>query len=199
MHAVFNHAVQEVPMKRKSWLSSGSAVAAFTVMAAGVVISAQDRYTVKVPNGLAFAEFRGYENWQPIAISHNGDRLALILGNRIMIDAYKAGIPGNGKPFPDGAKMAKIHWNAEKKEAYPGAPTVPGALHDTDFMMKDGKRFGDSGGWGFAAFEYDSTSNTFRPGTVTDQPPQQHDAKCGFACHTVVKNRDYVFTQYAPR
>lgn len=186
-------------MKRRSWLISGSAAATLTIMAAGAVISAQDRYTVKVPNGLAFAEFRGYENWQAIAISHNGDRLALILGNRIMINAYKAGIPGNGKPFPDGAKMAKIHWNAEKKEAYPGPPTVPGALHDTDFMMKDGKRFADSGGWGFAAFEYDSTSNTFRPGTVTDQPPQQHDAKCGYACHTVVKNRDYVFTQYAPR
>jgi hypothetical protein len=169
------------------------------VMATGAAISAQDRYSLKIPGGLAFAEFRGYEGWQPIAISHNGTMLALILGNPAMIEAYKAGIPGNGKPFPDGAKMAKIHWNAKTNETAPGQPTVPGDLHDTDFMVKDSKRFADSGGWGYAAFEYDTTSGTFRPGNLTDKPPQANDAKCGFACHTVVKNRDYVFTDYAKK
>ena len=89
----------------------------------------------------------------------------MILGNPAMIEAYKAGIPGNGKPFPDGAKMAKIHWVPKKNETLPGPPTVPGALHDVDFMVKDSKRFADSGGWGYAAFEYDAASETFRPGT----------------------------------
>ncbi len=51
-----------------------------------------------------------------------------------MIDAYKEGVPGNGKPFPDGARMAKIHWIPKKQEAYPGQPTVPGTQHDVDFM-----------------------------------------------------------------
>ena len=69
--------------------------------------SKQDKYTLKIPNGLAFAEFRGYENWPVIAISHNGNALAAILGNTEMINAYKAGIPGNGKPFPNGAKMGE--------------------------------------------------------------------------------------------
>jgi len=186
-------------MNTKILLIGAGVSLALAILATESAISAQDRYTVKVPGGLAFAEFRGYLGWQPIAISHNGTKLALILGNRLMIDAFKAGIPGNGKPFPDGAKMAKIHWNAEKNEAYPGPPTVPGTLHDADFMVKDSKRFADSGGWGFGAFEYDVASDTFRPGTTTDSPPQEHDAKCGFACHTVVKNRDYVFTQYAKR
>lgn len=186
-------------MKTKNVLVTAGISALLAVLAAGAVFSAQDRYTVKVPQGLAFSEFRGYEGWEPIAISHNGAMLALIVGNPVMIAAYKAGIPGNGKPFPDGAKMAKIHWNAIKNETAPGAPTVPGALHDTDFMVKDGTRFADGGGWGYAAFEYDATSATFRPGTATDQPPQGNDAKCGFACHTVAKNRDYVFTQYAKR
>ncbi len=113
--------------------------------------------------------------------------LAAILGNPVMIDAYKAGIPGNGKPFPDGAKMAKIHWNPKKNETYPGQPTVPGTQHDVDFMVKDSKRFADSGGWGWGAFEYDAASDTFRPATVADKPPQGNDAKCGFSCHTVVK------------
>jgi mono/diheme cytochrome c family protein len=72
-------------------------------------ISIQDKYALKVPNGLAFAEFRGYEGWPVISISHNGDNVAAILGNPVMINAYQAGIPGNGKPFPDGAKTVKVH------------------------------------------------------------------------------------------
>ena len=150
-------------------------------------------------DGLAFSEFRGYESWPVIAVSHNGDMLAAILGNPAMIDAYKAGIPGNGKPFPDGAKMAKVHWNAKKNEAFPGQPTVPGTQHDVDFMIKDSKKFADSGGWGYAAFEYDAASDTFTPATVKDSPPQGNDAKCGYACHTIVQKRDYVFTDYGTR
>jgi hypothetical protein len=169
------------------------------VLVGGRAISGQDRYTLKVPNGLAFSEFKGYEVWQTISISHNGEMLAVILGNPAMIDAYKAGIPGNGKPFPDGAKMAKIHWNAKKNESAPGQPLVAGTLHDVDFMMKDSKRFSDSGGWGYGEFEYDTASDTFRLGTLSDKPPQGNDAKCGFPCHTVVKNRDYVFTEYPKR
>jgi hypothetical protein len=63
-----------------------------------------------------------------------------------MIDAYKQGVPDNGKPFPDGAKMAKIHWIPKQQGTYPGQPTVPGTQHDVDFMGKDSKRFPDSGG-----------------------------------------------------
>ena len=123
----------------------------------------------------------------------------MIMGNPVMIDAYKNGVPGNGQPFPDGSKMAKIHWNPKKQETYPGQPTVPGTQHDVDFMVKDSKRFADSGGWGWGAFDYDVASDTFSPSTLAANPPQGHDAKCGFACHTVVKNRDYVFTEYGHR
>jgi len=169
------------------------------VLVGGRAISAEDKYTLKVPNGLAFSEFKGYEGWHTISISHNGEMLAVILGNPAMIDAYKAGVPGNGKPFPDGAKMAKIHWNAKKNETAPGQPLVAGTLHDVDFMVKDSKRFADSGGWGYAEFEYDAASDAFRPGTLADKPPQGNDAKCGFACHTAVKKQDYVFTEYPKR
>jgi hypothetical protein len=123
----------------------------------------------------------------------------LWLAHSVMIDAYKEGVPGNGEPFPDGAKMAKIHWNPKRQETYPGQPTVPGTQHDVDFMVKDSKRFADSGGWGWGAFEYDAASDTFSPATVADNPPQGNDAKCGFACHTIVKTRDYVFTEYGKR
>jgi hypothetical protein len=184
-------------MNRKIMLTIGITTAVLAIWGAGA-ISAQDKYTVKVPGGLAFSEFRGYEEWQAVSVSMDGDLLATILANPAMIDAYRAGIPGNGKPFPDGSKMAKIHWSPKKLETFPAA-TVPGALHDVDFMVKDSKRFADSGGWGYAVFDYDAKSDTFAPGTLADNPPQGNDAKCGFACHTIVKTRDYVFTEYGKR
>jgi hypothetical protein len=147
------------------------AIAVLPSVLAGMALAAQDRYTLQVPGGLAFADFRGYEDWQVIAASHNGDKIAVILGNPPMIEAHKAGIPGNGKPFPDGARMAKIHWMAKKDESQPGEPIVPGALHD----------------------------QAFRPSDTSDSPPQEHDAKCGFACHTIVADKDFVFTAYPER
>jgi cytochrome c553 len=180
-------------------LNAASASTAGGPSQAQTATSTQDKYTLKVPNGLAFSEFRGYEGWPVIAISHNGGAVAAILGNPVMIDAYKAGIPGNGKPFPDGAKMAKVHWTAKVDVSEPGAPTVPGPQHDVDLMVKDSKRFADSGGWGYGVFEYDAASGTFRLGNLTDKPPQGNDAKCGFTCHTKVKTRDYVFTDYGHR
>src|ERR1700760_2652915 len=184
---------------KKSTLITLSISVSIAVLAASVAISAQDKYTVQVPNGLAFSEFRGYEDWAVIALSENGGKLAVILGNPAMIDAYKAGVPGNGKPFPDGAKMAKVHWNPKTNAAPPGPPVVPDPLHDVDFMVKDSKRFADSGGWGYGAFEYDLGSNAFRPSNTADEPPQEHSAKCGYPCHTIVQNRDYVFTEYGKR
>jgi hypothetical protein len=184
-------------MSSKRMLGIAAIMGALAVVG-GLAMSAEDKYTLKVPNGLAFSEFKGYESWQVVSISQDGGLLAAILGNPAMIDAYLAGAPGNGKPFPDGVKMAKIHYNPKTMETFPAA-TVPGTQHDVDFMVKDSKRFADSGGWGWAVFEYDAASDTFRPGTAADTPPQQNDAKCGFACHTIVKTRDYVFTDYGHR
>jgi len=161
----------------------------------GMALAQQDKYTLRVPGGLAFSEFRGYEGWQVVSTSQNDKLVAVILANPVMIDAYLAGIPGNGKPFPDGARMAKIHWNPKKNQWFPDT-TVPGIQSDVDFMVKDSTRFADSGGWGWAVFKYDAASDTFKPGTLADEPPQANDAKCGFACHTIVKTRDYVFTEY---
>jgi Cytochrome P460 len=190
---------KELAMKGKSILISVGITVALVAMATGAAISADDRYSLKVPDGLAFSEFRGYEGWQVISISYNGGKMAAILGNPAMIDAFKAGIPGNGKPFPDGAKMAKIHWVPIKNKFAPGPPLVPNTLHDIDFMLKDSQRFADSGGWGYAVFEYDDPTATFRLGNLTDHPPQGNNAKCGAACHTIAAKQDYVFTKYANR
>ena len=118
-------------MNRKSMMTIGIAV--WLAVLGGFAISAQDKYTVKVPGGLAFSEFRGYEAWQTIAISRNERVVAAILGNPVMIDAYRAGIPGNGQAVPNGAKMAKVHWAPKQNEFFPDA-TVPGSLLNVDFM-----------------------------------------------------------------
>ncbi len=173
-------------------------IGVFLSVLVALALAAQDKYTLKVPNGLSFSEFKGYEAWQVISISQDGALVAAIVGNPVMIRAYTSGIPGNGKPFPDGAKMAKIHWTPKKMEVFPAA-TVPGTQHDVDFMVKDSKRFADSGGWGYAVFDYDAGTDSFAPGTLAGKPPQGNNAKCGYACHTMVKTRDYVFTDYAHR
>jgi cytochrome P460 len=173
------------------FIAAAGAFAVVLVGFGGNAISAQDKYTLQVSNGLAFSEFRGFEDWQTVAVSQSGDLIEVILGNPMMIDAYRAGIPGNGKPFPDGAKMAKIHWNAKKSAEAPAPTTVPDTLHDIDFMERDAKRFPDTGAWGYAQFNYDAASDTFTPnGTGAD---------CGYACHTIVAAKDYVFTAYGKR
>jgi hypothetical protein len=183
-------------MDRKNMLMMGM----FTLWLAafGLAISAQDKYAAQVPGGLAMSEFKGYEDWQAISMSRNERVVAMTLGNQVMIDAYRAGIPANGKPVPDGARMAKIHWIPKSNEYFKEA-TVPGNLLNVDFMVKDSKRFADSGGWGWAVFDYDAATDSFKPGTKEGTPPQGNDAKCGYACHTRVKARDYVFTEYGKR
>jgi len=179
-------------------LALAAAALAVSVVAGTAAEKGPDKYAVKVPGGLAVSEFKGYEDWQLVSISQNGGMVAAILANPVMIEAFRAGAPGNGKPFPEGSKMAKVHWTPGPSTTFPAAK-VPHAQHDVDFMVKDTKRFADSGGWGYGAFEYDAASDTYTPATTAAQPPQGNDAKCGFACHTLVKTRDYVFTEYAHR
>jgi len=185
-------------MKSKWILTTATAAVALAV-AGGAAISAQDKYSLEVPGGLAFSEFRGYEDWAVVAVHHTEDLVKVVVGNPVAMEAYRAGIPDNGKPFPDGAKMAKIEWRPAKSTTAPYDIRVPGTIYDLDFMVKDSRRFAHSGGWGYAVFAYDVKSKTYKPATLAHQPPQGNDAKCGAACHTIVKGKDYVFTEYAKR
>ena len=172
-------------------LVAATGVAVVLAVLGGRAISAQDKYSVTVPDGLSFSEFRGFEDWATVAVSQSGDLIEVIVANPLMIEAYRAGIPGNGKPFPDGSKMAKIHWNAKKSADAPSPTMVPDTLHDVDFMARDSKRFAKTGNWGYAQFNYDGAADAFTPlGSGSD---------CGFACHTIVKTKDYVFTTFPKR
>ena len=146
-------------------------VGVFLSVLAALAMAAQDRYTLKVPNGLAFSEFRGYEDWQVVAPSQTDAQnvMRVILANPVMMKAYREGIPGNGKPFPNGSKIAKIEWQPKKLTDAPFSAstpdTVPGPLTAVEFIEKDAKRFPDSNGWGYAYFKYDAASDTFSPAT----------------------------------
>ena len=180
-------------------------VGVFLSVLVALAMAAQDKYTVKVPNGLGFADFRGYEDWQIVAPSQTDAQnvMRVILANPVMMKAYREGIPANGKPFPDGSKIAKIEWKPKKLTDAPFSAatphTVPGDLTEVEFIEKNAKRFADSNGWGYADFKYDAASDTFRPATLTDKPPQGNDAKCGAACHKLAAAKDYIFTTYPKR
>ena len=159
--------------------------------------SGQDKNGLKVPGGLAFSEFAGYQDWAVLEVHNTQDLIKVIVGNPVTMAAFRSGIPDRGESFPNGSKMAKIEWRPAKSTTLPY--DKPSTVYDVDFIVKDDKRFADSGGWGYGVFVFDATSNAYKPGTLAHMPPQGNDAKCGFACHTTVKARDYVFTEYAKR
>lgn len=182
---------EEFTVSDKSKVMVAATVAALAVMS-GLAISAQDRYTLKLPDGVPFSDFRGYEDWRLISSAQTDDRLKVILGNPTIIAAFKSGIPGNGKPFPEGSKIAKLQWKPKKSTEAPFSVNVPDTLADLFFMEKDSKRFPATGGWGYAQFDYDPTSTMFTP-------DKAGTPACGQTCHVAVKAKDYVFHPYQMR
>jgi hypothetical protein len=180
-------------------------VLAFLAVSVSLALAAQDKYTATVPGGLALSEFRGYEDWQVVgpSLTDAQNVIRVILANPVMMKAYKEGAPGNGKPFPDGSKIAKIEWTPKKITDAPFSAntpdTVPGTLKEVEFIEKDAKRFPDGHGWGYAVFNYNAASDTFAPATSADRPPQANDARCGVTCHNIAAANDYIFTPYAKR
>ena len=157
----------------------------------GGAVYAQDKYALKSPSGIAFSDFRGYEDWQVVSSARTDEVLKVIVANPTMIAAYKAGVPGNGKPFPDGSKIAKLQWKPKKSTEAPFVVDVPDTFSQAFLMEKNSKRFPNSGGWGYALFNYDPASDTF----TADPSP----ADCGHACHQAVKAKGYIFHPYQKR
>ena len=168
-----------------------SAVAVLAVLVAAVVY-AQDKYSLKSPSGIAFSDFRGYEDWSVVSSARTDEVLKVIVANPAMIHAYKAGVPGNGQTFPEGSKIVKLQWKPKKSTEAQFAVDVPDVFTQAFVMEKDSKRFPNTGGWGYAVFNYDAASNKFSadPKSLSD---------CGNACHTAVKAKDYIFHPYEMR
>jgi hypothetical protein len=164
-----------------------TAVAVFAILA--TVVYAQNKYSLKSPGGIAFSDFRGYEDWAVVSSARTDEVLKVIVANPAMIKAYKAGVPGNGQPFADGSMVVKLQWKPKKSTEAPFVVDVPDVFKQAFVMEKDSKRFPKSGGWGYAVFNYDAASDKF-----TADPQSLSD--CGNSCHTAVKTKDYIFHPY---
>ena len=140
----------------------------------------------------------GYRDWRLISVNHlagAGGKLKQVraqLGNDIAIKAFREG----KLPFPDGTVIAALHWNEASSEennkvldiGFPGAglqSSVAQSAENVQFMVKDSKKYAETGGWGFADFK-------------NGKPGNEALHKTCFACHQPAKDRDYVFTRYAP-
>ena len=180
-------------MKRKSKLTIAIATATLAALVATVVYAQNnDKYSLTSPSGIAFSDFRGYEDWSVVSSAKTDERLKVIVANPTMIKAYKAGIPGNGQSFPDGSMIVKLQWKPKKSTEAPFVVDVPDVFVEAFVIEKDSKRFPKSAGWGYAVFNYDAASDKFTP-----DPKSLSD--CGNACHTAVKAKDYIFHPYEKR
>jgi hypothetical protein len=177
-------------MKRKSKLTIAIVTAVLALLVATAVY-AQEKYLLKSPSGIAFSDFRGYEDWSVVSSARTDEVLKVIVANPIMIAAYKAGVPGNAQPFPEGSKIAKLQWKPKKSTEAPFVVDVPDVFVQAFLMEKDSKRFPKTGGWGYAVFNYEAASDKF----TADPSPSD----CGHMCHVAVKAKDYIFHPYQKR
>ena len=176
-------------------------IAGITIVATSVALLAilvvtaayaQDKYSLISPSGIAFSDFKGYEDWSFVSSARTDEVLKVIVANPKMIKAFKSGVPGNGQPFPEGSMIVKLQWKPKKSTEAQFAVDVPDVFKQAFVMEKDSKRFPKTGGWGYAVFNYDAASDKY-----TADPASLSD--CGNACHTVVKAKDYIFHPYQKR
>jgi len=183
-------------VKRIAGLTVGATAIAVLAVLGAVALYGQsqnnDKYSLKSPSGIAFSDFRGYEDWADVSSARTDEILKVIVANPAMIKAFKAGVPGNGQSFPDGSMIVKLQWKHKKSTEAPFVVEVPDVFSQAFVMEKDSRRFSKSGGWGYAVFNYDAASDKF---TADAKSPSD----CGYACHTPVKAKDYIFHPYQKR
>jgi hypothetical protein len=138
-------------------------------------------YGIKIPHG--------YRDWGLISVAHeagNLDDLRAMLGNAVAMKAFRNG----ALPYPDGTIIARLAWkyvpSAENNKVFGQDQSfIAGSATNVQFMVKDSKKYAATGGWGFAQFD-------------EGKPASEAVLKTCFPCHIPVKDRDYVFTRYAP-
>ncbi len=177
-------------MERKNIFTLAAAAAVLAAIM-GASVYAQEKYALTSPGGIAFSDFKGYEDWAFVSSARTEEVLKVIVANPAMIAAYKAGVPGNGQPFPEGSRIVKLQWKPKKSTEAPFDVDVPDVFTQAFVIEKDSKQFPDTGGWGYALFNYNSATGKF----TADPAP----ADCGQSCHVAVKSKDYIFHPYQTR
>ena len=129
----------------------------------------------------AKTEHGEYRDWRLLGVSlrHDKNSMRAIVGNDVAIEAARA---GKTKPWPDGSVIAKIKWGERKHPNWEQA-TVPGDFTAAEAMVKDSKKYAETGGWGFGIWE----------GKTLKMYDKEKSAPC-FACHLPMKDNDFVYT-----
>lgn len=167
------------------------AVLATIAVLCAAAVYAQEKYALITPGGMAFADFRGYEDWAVVSSARTDKILKVIVASPAMINAYKSGVPGDGQVFPEGSRIVKLQWKPKLSTEAPFVVEVPDVLAQVFVMEKDSKRFPKTGGWGYGVFNYDAASKKYS----ADPSP----VDCGNTCHVAVKSKDYIFHPYQTR
>lgn len=153
------------------------------LMLAGATINsyAADK-SIASSHGIPYPD--GWQDWATIAVSHRTDNNTnrVILGNDVAVTAARA---GNTNPWPDGAILGKVVWKDAQLENWKAA-IVPGAFVHAEFMFRNAKKYSDTHGWGWARW------------VGLEQQPFEKGMQVCIACHTPVKDRNWVFTDPAP-
>jgi hypothetical protein len=127
---------QEQQKRRIETRTAVQRIAGLTVIATAMAVLAvlvaaplfaqgqdKDKYSLKSPSGIAFADFRGYEDWAVVSSARTDEILKVIVANPTMIRAYKAGVPGNGQPFPEGSMIASSSGSRRRVQRPPSSST----------------------------------------------------------------------------
>jgi hypothetical protein len=165
------------------------AVAALAGVIAATSSSSSDQDAAAIAAGKLPS---GYRDWRLISVAREEaqlDDIRAVLGNDTAINAYR---DGKSPPFPEGTIIVRIAWSYDasdennktfgKKQSYVAGRPKNGV----QFMIKDSAKYASTGGWGYSQFDDGKPLN--------DAAALQ---KC-FECHALIKDRDYVFTRYAP-
>lgn len=135
----------------------------------------------EAPATVAKPVYGEYKDWRVLGVSDRLDKkfVRAILGNDVAIDSARS---GKTKPWPDGTIIAKLSWKQQTHPNWPQA-VIPGEYVGAEAMIKDSKKFAETGGWGFGHWE----------GKILVMNDKEKSATC-FACHTPMKDHDYVYT-----
>jgi hypothetical protein len=166
------------------------------IMAVLLIAAADNsKYALQAPNGLSFGMIKGYDTWQAVASHYRTDKqeFKFILGTPKVVEAYKNGAGKNNQAFPEGSILVKVAYSIKTNADF-DASVEPGDLHRVEYMVKDSKRFNDTGNWGYARFVYDANSAKFTP----YGKDSTFATEC-YACHIIVAKKDFIFTDYINR
>ncbi len=136
-------------------------------------------------NGISFKTYSDFEKkWKLVTVRYREDsgEMRWVYANP---PAWKALKEGN-IDYPDGSVFAKVGIKTEVDQDFPSS-RVPSGARRTQYMVRDKKGYAETGGWGYALFN--------QAEVTYNEDPKATAVSC-HACHQIVPQRGFVFSQF---